>query len=112
MTEEQPLWESLWLKMTVVAYHKATLQGHDHMRLRYAKEIAKNLLSNIPNSAHLYVLERLHTEGENLYLWKDVLAELDEQEAFNAIGGRVEGNISKQSGELSGNTESDCAKSD
>lgn len=83
MTEEQPLWESLWLKMTIVAYHKATLQGHEHMAHQYAKAIAKDLLSNIPNSAHLYVLERLHTEGENLYLWKDVLAELDKPQGEN-----------------------------
>ena len=99
MTEEQPLWESLWLKMTVVAYHKAQVIGHDHMRYRYAKEIAQSLLNNIPNSAHLYVLERLHTNGENIVMWKDVLAELDEQEALNAIGGRVEGDISRREGE-------------
>ena len=48
------------------------------MRYRYAKEIAQSLLENIPNSAHLYVLERLHTNGENILMWKDVLAELDE----------------------------------
>lgn len=94
-----PLWESLWLEMTIVAYHKSVLQGHDHMRYRYAKEIAKSLLENIPNSAHLYVLERLHTNGENILMWKDVLAELDEQEALNAIGGRVEGDISRREGE-------------
>ncbi len=102
MTEEQPLWESLWLKMTIVAYHKATLQGHEHMAQQYAKAIAKNLLSNIPNQAHLYVLERLHTEGENLFLWKDVLAELDEQEALNGgskMGGSVDGHISRREGE-------------
>ena len=82
MTEE-PLWESLWLQMTILAYHKATLQGHEHMAHQYAKSIAQNLLSNIPNSAHLYVLERLHTEGENLFMWKDVLAELDELQGEN-----------------------------
>lgn len=98
MTEE-PLWESLWLKMTILAYHKATLRGHEHMRYRYAKEIAQSLLENLPNSAHLYVLERLHTNGENLYLWKDVLAELDEQEALNAIGGKVGEHISRREGE-------------
>ena len=69
--------------MTIVAYHKSVLQGHDHMRYRYAKEIAQSLLENIPNSAHWYVLERLHTNGENLYLWKDVLAELDEIQGEN-----------------------------
>jgi hypothetical protein len=99
MTEERPLWESLWLEMTIVAYHKSVLQGHDHMRYRYAKEIAQSLLENIPNSAHLYVLERLHTNGENLYLWKDVLAELDEQEALNAIGREVGEHISRREGE-------------
>ena len=82
MTEE-PLWESLWLQMTILAYHKSVLQGHDHMANKYAKSIAQNLLSNIPKQAHLYVLERLHTEGENLFMWKDVLAELDELQGEN-----------------------------
>ena len=77
MTEE-PLWESLWLKMTILAYHKSVAQGHDHMKYRYVDEIAKSLLENMPNSAHLYALERINTIGElQTDMWRQVLAELD-----------------------------------
>ena len=77
MTEE-PLWESLWLQMTIVAYHKAQAIGHDYMKYRYVDEIAKSLLENLPNSAHLYALERINTVGElQTEMWRQVLVELD-----------------------------------
>ena len=83
MTEE-PLWESLWLKMTILAYHKSVAQGHDHMKYRYVDEIAKSLLENMPNSAHLYALERINTIGElQPEMWRQVFIELDKLQGEN-----------------------------
>ena len=101
----------LWLNATAGAYALAELRGEEKLKYRYTDEIARSLLEHFPNSAHLYALEQINTVGElQVEMWRQVLTELDRLEAQN--GGRVEGNISKQSGELSGNTESDCAKSD
>lgn len=79
---------------------------------RFVKEIAESVISNFPSAPHLYALEQLTSVG-NLQpdLWRDVLAKIDELlEAKN--GGRVEGDISKRSGELSKNTGDDCTRSD
>jgi hypothetical protein len=76
--EEQPIWESLWLKMTKMAYYMANQRGEDKLKYRYVDEIAKNLLENLPNSAHLYALERINTVGElQTEMWRQVLVELD-----------------------------------
>jgi hypothetical protein len=84
--------------MTILAYHKSVAQGHDHMKYRYVDEIARSLLENLPNSAHLYALERINTIGElQTDMWRQVLTELDKLEAQN--GGRVEGDISRREGE-------------
>ena len=95
MTEEYK--KEMWLQMTKVAYYLAEQNGEHEMKYRYVDEIARSLLSNLPNSAHLYVLERLHTIGEHHDLWRQVLTELDKLEAQN--GGRVEGDISRREGE-------------
>jgi len=77
MTEE-PLWESLWLKMTKMAYYMANQRGEDKLKYRYVDEIARSLLENLPNSAHLYALERINTVGElQTEMWRQVLIELD-----------------------------------
>ena len=75
MTEEYK--KEMWLQMTKVAYYMAEQRGEHEMKYRYVDEIARSLLSNLPNSAHLYVLERLHTIGEHHDLWRQVLVELD-----------------------------------
>lgn len=68
------------------------------MKYRYVKEIAKDLLANLPNSAHLYALERINTIGElQPDMWRQVLTELDRLEALNGRG--VDGHISKREGE-------------
>ena len=86
------------MKMTILAYHKSVAQGHDHMKYRYVDEIARSLLENLPNSAHLYALERINTVGElQTDMWRQVLTELDKLEAKN--GRRVEGDISRREGE-------------
>jgi hypothetical protein len=83
MTEE-PLWESLWLKMTKMAYYMANQRGEDKLKYRYVDEIAKNLLENLPNSAHLYALERINTVGElQTEMWRQVLIELDKLQGEN-----------------------------
>lgn len=70
------------------------------MKYRYVDEIAKDLLANMPNSAHLYALERINTIGElQTEMWRQVLTELDRLEALNAIGGKVGGDISRREGE-------------
>jgi hypothetical protein len=86
--------------MTILAYHKSVAQGHDHMKYRYVDEIARSLLENLPNSAHLYALERINTIGElQTEMWRQVLVELDRLEALNEIGGRVEGDIFRRQDE-------------
>jgi len=83
MTEE-PLWESLWLKMTKMAYYMANQRGEDKLKYRYVDEIAKNLLENLPNSAHLYALERINTVGElQTEMWRQALIELDKLQGEN-----------------------------
>ena len=63
--------------MTKVAYYLAEQNGDRRLKYRYVDEIARSLLENLPNSAHLYVLERLHTVGEHHDMWRQVLTELD-----------------------------------
>jgi hypothetical protein len=75
MTEEYK--KEMWLQMTKVAYYLAEQNGEYELKYRYVDEIAKSLLSNLPNSAHLYVLERINTIGEHHDMWRQVLTELD-----------------------------------
>ena len=70
------------------------------MKYRYVDEIARSLLANLPNSAHLYALERINTIGElQTDMWRQVLTELDRLEALNGIGGKVGEHISRRDGE-------------
>jgi hypothetical protein len=113
MTEDQieVFTESMWLAMTKAAYAMAVERGEDKLKYRYVDEIARSLLANLPNSAHLYALERINTIGElQPDMWRQVLTELDKLEVQN--GGRMEGDISKRSGELSENTGDDSTRSD
>jgi hypothetical protein len=88
----------LWLNFTAGAYALAELRGEDKLKYRYVDEIARSLLENLPNSAHLYALERINTIGElQVDMWRQVLTELDKLEAQN--GRRVEGDISRREGE-------------
>ena len=101
----------LWLNATAGAYALAELRGEEKMKYRFVDEIARSLLEHFPNSAHLYALEQVNTVGElQVDMWRQVLAELDKLEAQN--GRRVEGDISKRSGELSENTGDDSTRSD
>ena len=95
MTEEYK--KEMWLQMTKVAYYLAEQNGEYELKYRYVDEIAKSLLSNLPNSAHLYVLERINTVGEHHDMWRQVLTELDKLEAQN--GGEVGEHISRREGE-------------
>jgi hypothetical protein len=95
MTEEYK--KEMWLQMTKVAYYLAEQNGEYELKYRYVDEIAKSLLSNLPNSAHLYVLERINTIGEHHDMWRQVLTELDRLEAQN--GGEVGEHISRREGE-------------
>jgi hypothetical protein len=113
MTDEQ--WEmyknSMWLAVTKTAYAVAHTKGQEKVKYRYVDEIARSLLEHFPNSAHLYALEQVNTVGElQVDMWRQVLVELDKLEVKN--GGRMEGDISKRSGELSENTGDDCTRSD
>lgn len=95
MSEEYK--KEMWLQMTKVAYYLAEQNGEYELKYRYVDEIAKSLLSNLPNSAHLYVLERINTVGEHHDMWRQVLTELDKLEAQN--GGEVGEHISRREGE-------------
>ena len=54
------------------------------MKYRLIDEIAKSLLKDRPNSAHLYALEKLQTIGEQQPdLWRQVLIELDKLQGEN-----------------------------
>ena len=80
MSDEQ--WEvyknSMWLAVTITAYAVAKTKGQEKVKYRYVDEIARSLLENLPNSAHLYALERINTVGElQTEMWRQVLAELD-----------------------------------
>ena len=111
MTKEDVFTHSMWLAVTKTSYALAHTKGQEKLKYRYVDEIARSLLENLPNSAHLYALERINTVGElQIEMWRQVLVELDKLEAQN--GGRVEGDISKRSGELSENTGDDCTRSD
>ena len=69
---------SMWLAVTKTAYAVAHTKGQEKVKYRYVYEIAKSLLENMPNSAHLYALERINTIGElQTDMWRQVLAELD-----------------------------------
>ena len=97
--------------MTTTAYAVANTKGQERMKYRLIKELAESLLKDNPNSAHLYVLEKLNTIGiQQPDMWRQVLVELDKLEAKN--GRRVEGDISKRSGELLENTGDDSTRSD
>ena len=80
MTEEQveAFTHSMWLAVTKTSYALAHTKGQEKLKYRYVDEIAKSLLENMPNSAHLYALERINTIGElQTDMWRQVLAELD-----------------------------------
>jgi hypothetical protein len=93
---------TVWYQMTKVAYYMAEQRGDQILKYRYVDEIARSLLSNLPTTAHLYVLERLHVVGENHDMWRQVLTELDKLEGLNGsteVGGSVDGHISRREGE-------------
>ena len=74
----------LWLNFTAGAYALAELRGEEKMKYRYVDEIARSLLENLPNSAHLYALERINTVGElQTEMWRQVLVELDKLQGEN-----------------------------
>lgn len=101
MTEEYK--KEMWLQMTKVAYYLAEQNGEYELKYRYVDEIAKSLLSNLPNSAHLYVLERINTIGEHHDMWRQVLTELDKLEAQNELRRRTMGaDISRREDEPHG----------
>ena len=75
---------SMWLEMTKAAYAMAVERGEDKLKYRYVDEIARSLLENLPNSAHLYALERINTIGETQpEMWRQVLVELDKLQGEN-----------------------------
>ena len=76
--------DQLWLQVTSTAYAVAKTKGQARMQYRFVNEIARNLLENIPNSAHLYALERINTVGElQPEMWRQVLIELDKLQGEN-----------------------------
>ena len=80
MTDEQveAFTQSMWLAVTKTSYALAHTKGQKKLKYRYVDEIAKSLLENMPNSAHLYALERINTIGEaQPDMWRQVLTELD-----------------------------------
>lgn len=80
MTEDQldVFTNSMWLAVTKTAYAVAHTKGQEKVKYRYVDEIARSLLENMPNSAHLYALERINTVGElQTEMWRQVLVELD-----------------------------------
>ena len=80
MTEEQveAFTNSMWLAVTKTSYALAHTKGQEKLKYRYVDEIARSLLENLPNSAHLYALERINTIGETQTdMWRQVLIELD-----------------------------------
>ena len=79
-----PKIDSLWLQVTATAFAIAHTKGQEKMKYRYVDEIAKSLLENLPNSAHLYALERINTIGElQPDMWRQVLTELDKLQGEN-----------------------------
>ena len=80
MTDEQveAFTQSMWLAVTKTSYALAHTKGQEKLKYRYVDEIARSLLENLPNSAHLYALERINTVGElQTEMWRQVLVELD-----------------------------------
>ena len=76
--------DQLWLTVTSTAYMVAEQKGQEKMKYRYVDEIARSLLENLPNSAHLYALERINTVGElQTDMWRQVLIELDKLQGEN-----------------------------
>jgi hypothetical protein len=74
----------LWLNATAGAYVLAKLRGEEKLKYRFVDEIARSLLENLPNSAHLYALERINTVGElQTEMWRQVLVELDKLQGEN-----------------------------
>jgi hypothetical protein len=66
------------MQITTTAYAVAKTKEQERMKYRLIDEIAKSLLEDHPNSAHLYALEKLQTIGEQQPdLWRQVLIELD-----------------------------------
>ncbi len=86
MTDEQveAFTHSMWLAVTKTSYALAHTKGQEKLKYRYVDEIARNLLENMPNSAHLYALERINTIGEQQpEMWRQVLTELDKLQGEN-----------------------------
>ena len=86
MTDEQveAFTQSMWLAVTKTSYALAHTKGQEKLKYRYVDEIARSLLSNLPNSAHLYALERINTIGEmQPEMWRQVLIELDKLQGEN-----------------------------
>ncbi len=76
--------DQLWLTVTSTAYMVAEKKGQEKLKYRYVDEIARSLLENLPNSAHLYALERINTVGElQTEMWRQVLIELDKLQGEN-----------------------------
>jgi hypothetical protein len=76
--------DQLWLQITSTAYAVAKTRENERMKYRYVDEIARSLLANLPNSAHLYALERINTVGElQTDMWRQVLTELDKLQGEN-----------------------------
>jgi hypothetical protein len=76
--------DSLWMQVTTTAYAVAKTKGQERMKYRLIGEIAKSLLKDHPNSAHLYALEKLNTIGEQQpEMWRQVLIELDKLQGEN-----------------------------
>ena len=76
--------DSMWLAVTKTAYAVAHTKGQEKVKYRYVDEIARSLLENLPNSAHLYALERINTVGElQTEMWRQVLIELDKLQGEN-----------------------------
>ena len=74
----------LWIEATSMAYMTAEKKGQEKLKYRYVDEIARSLLENLPNSAHLYALERINTIGETQpEMWRQVLVELDKLQGEN-----------------------------
>jgi hypothetical protein len=98
MTKEDVFTNSMWLAVTKTSYAVAHTKGQEKVKYRYVDEIARSLLENLPNSAHLYALERINTIGETQPdMWRQVLAELDKLGAQN--GREMGEHISRREGE-------------
>jgi len=72
----------------------------DAIRSRFSREIAEDLITDGPSTAHLYALERLNMgrHGEDR-VWRDVLAWLDELGEDDARGTTGDTNLAGREGE-------------